>query len=103
MPFKTDYLEQARNAKKRIVSNQQILREREVEHLIRTDEVQDIIRLYEAAFNRLNSFRTRLRAFLKAENEMGRKLGKVLDLVSFLDPRIETAREFVRRRIIPIL
>ena len=103
MPFKADYLEQARNAKHRMSEVHGILNERDIEHLMRTDEVQKIIRLYEAAFNRLNSFRTRLRAFLKAENEMGRKLGKVLDIISFLDPRIETARDFVRERIIPIL
>ena len=103
MAFTTDYLEHARNAKQRIITNQSIFTEREIAKLMRTDEIIDIIAIYLPAFDRVNNFRTRLRDFLKAENEMGRKLGKVLDLISFLDPRIETARDFVRQRIIPLL
>ena len=100
---KTDYLEKARQAKRRIKESHKLLTPRDIEHLLGTDEIEGIITLYLPAFNKNNSFRDRLKAFLKAENEVGRRFGKVLDLVSFFDSRIETARDFVRERIIPRL
>jgi hypothetical protein len=98
-----DYLERATQARKRIIDKQGILTERETRELLQTDEVRRIVRLFEPAFNRLNSYRVRLRAFLEAEDELGRQLKLPLDLLTYFSPAVKSARDFVRRRILPLL
>lgn len=71
------------------------------ETLLEEQAVQEIIDLYEPAFDKQKSLWDRILAFLRAENELGRKFGRVLDIIG--SKKINTARDFVRERILPHL
>lgn len=71
------------------------------EELLETVEVKNIIHIYEPAFDYSKPFWQRFKAFLRAENKMGRYAGAVLDYIG--NPAIQTARDFVRKHILPKL
>lgn len=74
--------------------------ERNRDELLENRQVKQIIDWYEPAFEKGKSFFQRFLAFLKAENQLGKTFGVILDVWGFFDPRITTARDYVRERII---